>query len=611
MFRYVAFAWNAGSRPQAQAAEAFGRRMASDGRRWQLVFSAAGVRVYCTGLRTRAIDVHPLTGNAGVVLGTVFERLAAGDDPPPTATFDMKQTARIIASKGRVLVDAYWGRYVAFLHDRHEQATAVVRSPTGELDCLSSVVRGVTVYFSALEDCPVLDSSRLSIDWDYVAAELSTFLPQTRQTGLKEVQRLLHGECLTMNRRVTGRQSYWLPVEFINAASIETPEIAARELRRTARACIAAWARCHESVLAMLSGGFDSSVVVSLLGEHAEKRRVTCVNYRNRYDPTTDEREYARLVASAKGYPLVEHENSDEVSLEAILRLSERKLSCQPIFAFPEPGWRRELARSHGASACFTGEGGDQLFFQNGAYYVCADFIRRRGIRPRAISIALDAARIEGGALWPALRAGVRDGLRKDPLSAVFANYRFSPLLREDATDSVRRAGLYVPDSLRTAGRLPPGKCWQAIGLSVHDELYGAYAEEGDPELVYPLMSQPLQELCFRIPTYVLTIGGRSRGLARRAFEADVPRPILNRRTKAFGYDSMQALIAKNRAFLRSFLMDGALVKERIVDAQKLERILSGDVTKGIGTAVDVMHAVLTEVWLRRWGSTRAASAAA
>ena len=186
----------------------------------------------------------------------------------------------------------------------------------------------------------------------------------------------------------------------------------------------------------------------------------------------------------------------------------------------------------------------------------------------------------------------------------------FLSLLPADVTERVQQQRLYVPAFLRSGERAPPGKCWQAIGLSLHAEMYGAHAQEGDPEFLNPLTSEPVQELCLRIPTYVLTIGGQSRGLARRAFMNDVPAGVLNRRTKAFGYDSMKELVAKNRPILRSLLLDGLLARERIIDAGRLERVLSGDLTKGIGTAPDVIHAVSTEVWLQNWHWSRASMAA-
>jgi asparagine synthase (glutamine-hydrolysing) len=607
MFKYVALAWNTESAEQSRTAHTFGQRMSADGSGWELAHSAEGLRIYCAGARHGSVDINRLTDGAGIVLGTVFHRVdRSRDDPPSKAVFGRRETRRILMTQGRSLVEDYWGRYVAFIVDARERAVTVLRSPTGELDCLTACMRGVNLFFSRAEDCPLLPARDSSVNWSFLAALLAASLPETRQTGLNEVERLLHGESVTLQAGVTKRRRCWSPLEFINSpARIEDPFVASCELRHTARACVSAWASCHDNMLAMLSGGFDSSVVVSLLPGMTLPPQVTCINYRNEHDPTTDERRYAALVARHKGYRLVEHENSDEIALEHLLGLNRRPLSCQPVLAFPDPGWRRDLARSLGATACITGEGGDQLFFQNGAYYVCADFIHVHGCRPRALSIALDAARIEGGAMWRALRIGVRDARRDDPVTAVTDNYRFSALVAPDARRAVQEQRMYVPEFLRQGERAPPGKCWQSIGLSVHDEMYGAHAEQEDTEFLYPLMSQPLQELCFRIPTWVLTIGGQSRGLARRAFAADAPGGVLNRRTKAFGYDSLKELVARNRPTLRSLLLDGMLVARQIIDRQNLERLLSGDVAKGIGNASDVIAAVLSEIWLQRWAELR------
>lgn len=613
MFKYVAFAWDSQSEQQTRTADAFAQRMSANRSGWHLAHAALGLRVYCAGLRPCSVDIYRLSEDAGIVLGTVFQQCDSSTDcAPAKAAFGRHETQRILTTNGSALVEHYWGRYVAFIVDARERAVTVMRSPTGELDCLTACVRGVHLFFSRAEDCPLLPSHDLSINWNFLAAMLATSLPETRQTGLNEVERLLHGESVTMRAGAMERRSCWSPLKFINDRPlIEDAIVAGRELRRAVRSCVTAWASCHENILAMLSGGFDSSVVVSLLPGAAHAPQVTCVNYRNLHDSTTDERRYAQVVAQHKGYALVEHENSDEIALEHLLRLNLRPPSCQPALAFPDAGWRRELARSLGATGCITGEGGDQLFFQNGAYYVCADFIHVHGLRPRTLSVALDAARIEGGAMWPALRIGVRDARREDPVTAVTDNYRFSALVHAEVLRAVHQQRLYVPEFLKSGERAPPGKCWQAIGLSLHDEMYGAHAEDGDTEFLYPLMSQPVQELCLRIPNWVLTIGGQSRGLARCTFAADAPAGVLNRRTKAFGYDSLKDLIARNRSVLRGLLLDGHLVRQRIVESQHLERLLSGDVSKGIGNASDVIASVLTEIWLQGWEKLRERSIAA
>ena len=248
--------------------------------------------------------------------------------------------------------------------------------------------------------------------------------------------------------------------------------------------------------------------------------------------------------------------------------------------------------------------------FQNGSGYVCADYIATYGLRPKAVSVALDAARMARGALWPTLFQGIVDGFHRDSLAAVTTRYSLSEMLTPEAADEVRKRRLFLPSWFDASGRVPPGKCWQIIGLSFPNELYGSYAAEDDPEFVFPLLSQPLQELCLRIPTHILTVGGRDRGLARRAFARDVPPAILNRTSKGFIDDYLKELLATNLPLIKSLVCDSTLVRERIVDADMLDKALRLDHSMGMGNAIEILQLASTEAWLRAWAGSRLRAAA-
>jgi len=605
MFGYVAIVWNPSSHEQDAMATHMGNRVYGVGGRWREVFSAPGIKVYCKGTREKSPDAYPLRGRAGIVLGTIFRNPGPDDVRPPRASFGRTESARILESKGRELVDKYWGRYVAFIVDSQDRSVSVLRSPTGELDCLTTSWYGVSLFFSGTDDCPLTEPGDLSVDWDFIAADLATFLPETRYTGLKEIRRVLRGECVVQTSAGSFTRVYWHPRQFIDAEPIDDPETAARELRRVALACVGAWTRCHDDILALLSGGLDSSIVIGLISTLQGPSRVTCLNYWNSYEEVSDERRFARIVANRAGFPLIEQEQTVGFSPNSVFRWSGRNPQCQPVFSLPDDRWQSVRARVCGATAYFTGHGGDELFFQNGAHYLCADFIYSHGFRPKMLTIAMQAARMEGGAFWPELRRGIRDGLRRDPLHPVVGSYRFSPLVREDVTAAVREGRLFVPPWLEDPAGIPPGKCWQVIGLSQHDDMYGSFAEENDPECVAPLLSQPLQELCLRIPTYCLTLNGRSRGLARAAFTEDVPPEILKRRSKAFAADYLKCFVAENRRFLEALLLDGLLLKQGILDEKNLNQLLGGTVAPDAAAPIDLLHAVISEAWLQGWMSRR------
>ena len=92
-----------------------------------------------------------------------------------------------------------------------------------------------------------------------------------------------------------------------------------------------------------------------------------------------------------------------------------------------------------------------------------------------------------------------------------------------------------------------------------------------------PLFSQPLIELVMRIPTWLLTLGGWDRALARRAFQHDVPRRILTRRTKGGQEEHAKAIFVRDLDFARDLLLDGRLVQERMLDRDAARMCCPGD----------------------------------
>ncbi len=155
---------------------------------------------------------------------------------------------------------------------------------------------------------------------------------------------------------------------------------------------------------------------------------------------------------------------------------------------------------------------------------------------------------------------------------------------------------------LADARRAPPGKVWHIESLGPPLPYYDPLGRPEDPEAVHPLLSQPLIELCLRIPTYTLVGGGWDRALARRAFARDLPREILRRRAKGASTATAQRVFESNLPFLREMLLDGLLVRERLLDRAELEGALVPCQSSPEGRFVPVLFQQLaTEAWLRRW----------
>jgi asparagine synthase (glutamine-hydrolysing) len=463
----------------------------------------------------------------------------------------------------------------------------------------------VRIYFSSARHCPLLDMRTFAINWEHVCADLATLVPDTRETGLLEVERLLRGECWHIRRDRGEQLPFWNPIRFVQEEPLADGELAAAELRATAAASVNAWASCYSSIVAMLSGGLDSSIIVGLLRRAPTQPAVACANYHNKYDVISDERRYARLVAECAGYPLIEHEQPAVFSLAPILQLPRAVSPWLTVYEIGDVEHRRNLAREHEAQAWFLGHGGDQIFFKGAGEYSSADFVHRYGVRPGVFAAALEAARMTRRSLWKTLAEGFRDGTLAESLTPMLKNYEMSPLLSGDVQDSVRRRRLFIPHWFEGGERIAPGKCWQVTSLSMTDAMHSLYAwDEQDPETVNPLLAQPLQELCLRIPTHVLAHGGKDRGLARMAFTAELPTAIARRHTKGGIHNYIKEIWVANQSLVRSLLMDGMLVRAGIIDRPKLERALARNLDTDLGDLSAISGFVCAEAWARTWQSS-------
>ncbi len=609
MLRYIALAWNAADREQDDTAKLVVRRIQCMPTDWRCGLDRDDIKVFYAGALLGTSEPYILHDHAGVVLGTLFECEGSSSSAPRKPVLGPQETARIVANCGRSLVKSYWGRYVAILRDGRTGKRWVLRDPTGGLPCLAARFRGVDIFFSCIEDAASLELLKFSLNWQYIMAQMIAGHLETRETGLLEVSKLLAGECLEIHRGSTSKCFYWDPFPIARSGRIDNPEKAAALLRETVGMCVGTWASRYDSILHRLSGGLDSSIVLGCLRNLETRPQITCLNYYSA-GADSDEREFARLAARHAGVELIEEERDSRVSLEAMVRMPR---VAEPRFFTPLHLQRRELearlAHEHGAASIFDGTGGDGLFYQNPITATVADYLHDHGPRPTLFRIALDAARMDQVSVWSVLRTATAYRLGRRRWNAFDEAYRALKLMQQEAIDAIEPARLLHPWFHERAD-VPPGKLWHILNMSIPLNIEGPLASAGGPEQVEPLISQPVFELCLRIPTYVLAAGGWDRALARRAFAHEVPVRILRRRWKGGIEEHIKQVVFQNIKFIRDLLLNGILVREKLVDRKKLEDVLSGDPSKIAVGFVELLTHLSTEAWLTTWGDAQKRAAA-
>lgn len=599
MFRYLAISWDdALPGPAERASDLTARLLAQQG--WQSAHAGEGLCVLVNGVRAGANEVYPLPSGNGTILGRLFRRRDLHTSAIRPLQLTAAENDLIHATMGRSLIDEFWGRYVAFAQDA-DGSTSVLRDPSGALPCFLTRHDGIAIVFSWLDDLLALldELPHPRVNWEALAAHMLLGDIGGRETVLEGISQVVPGEQIALS---SGRSELlWNATTIAQVPTDQRFDDAAESLAALTRSCTRAWASCHETLLLRLSGGLDSSILLTCLGPDDAPADVICVNYHSQ-GSDSDERSYARLAAAKVGRDLIERERDAEFQISSVLEIARTPSPVSYV------GWMNsrvdtKLASAYGASAMFTGVGGDYLFFEFREWWPAADYLRWRGLDRGFLSATLDAARLGNVSVWRAAGLAFLDRLNPGaPWRELSTRMPlFGPALSANVSDLSR----FVHPALRHPSDLPIGKRLQTAALIHPLGYYDPFERDAAPELVSPLLSQPLVELCLKLPTYLLTQGGRGRALARRAFAKELPRQIAERRAKGGMEEHLRGILARQLDFARQMLLDGELVSRGFLDGAKVEEALSGRPTALVAHPTQLHGLIGVEAWLSRWPGYR------
>ena len=185
-------------------------------------------------------------------------------------------------------------------------------------------------------------------------------------------------------------------------------------------------------------------------------------------------------------------------------------------------------------------------------------------------------------------------------------------IVNSEVVDAAKRdKGLAHPwFAERSTRGVPPGILWHVMSMSIPPAYYPSFLSGPYPERTLPLLSQPLVELCLRIPSYTLINSGKDRALARRAFANDLPPEIARRSAKGRADQHVRNIVDANLEFIRELLLDGLLVRHGLLNRKSLELYLTrGSSPADFQYSEILQEHVCTESWLRR-ALTNASAAA-
>lgn len=607
MFRLIAFTWNDRDPRQCKEACALAMAVETNHPSCRCVLADEGLRVYFESDALNVARVY--SADAGVVLGALFPRDSDGGSASGEPVLDVTVTNAIIETRGRALFERFWGRYIMVIRDRSDGSVLVVADPTGECPLYSTSVNGIVVLFSHLGDITALKVRKFSINWRFVAASMLESAIHSTETGLHDVRRVRAGEVLELLADGAQQQVFrWDLFQLALTNPIEDFGSAAGLARHVIGTCVDRWASCYPRIVLLLSGGIDSSIVLAALLRSQSRPDVTCLHL---YDNNIggDERHFAQLAAAEITAPhgrrpeLIERKRTvDGVDLES---LSHVPPSVSPRPFLSEALYRREYQREAlpRNAALATGFGGDYIFYNTSRARPVVDYVRRHGVRPDLLRLAWDhtGSRTYWSVLWEALGIGLSK--RELPRRSTRSSARFLGMNVVGMAGDLEsyQAGQWGQSpAFHDACGIPPGKRRHIEAMYVPDQMRDAFDPLSGLQWLSPLLSQPIIELFARIPTYVLKYRGVGRSVARRAFAAELPAQIRRRSWKSVTDNFMHQVFRRHEGFFRDVLVDGLLVKEGLLDRDKVQRHMN-EAQDGYveGATLLIGEYFDLEIWLR------------
>ncbi|KQZ70965.1 asparagine synthase [Rhodanobacter sp. Root561] len=541
---------------------------------------SASTRVFVSlGVPTLAIPGH------GVIIGQIFTQ----DGQPILQRLDIGGSASELANH---LLQNIWGDYLAVFADRDGgSAITLLREPSGAVPCVYSLTEGEGFVTSDIGLAVDLELYRREVNWQAIAHGLSFPYLKTARTALKSVKELLPGSMLTCGGKDVSVRCAWSPWRFVESDfRHEDPRIAAEHVRTAVSTTVKALSSESGRLVVELSGGLDSSIVAACL-RSASLRTTFCTLVM----PVagTDERPYARLVTEALGQELCQAEvGFDDVRLEFPVPRSSVVPAIGILQNATNEAWEAARIR-HGATNFFSGDGGDTVFCYLKTAAPAADAFKERGFTAGIAAIG-DLAALHRCTVYKAGRLTLKKMLRRPRDS-----------WKEDRT-------LLHPAHVAT---VPEHHPWMDAPLRalpgdrerIHDLIGTQLFRDASPRGVehsthFPLLSQPVMEACLRVPSWMWIADGQNRAVARQAFADQLPRDILERRSKGSYTGYMAAAYIRNKLKIREFLADGQLIANGLVDRPALLNFFARDLSPQDLSFLRVFDLCAAENWVRQQG---------
>ncbi len=529
-------------------------------------------------------------------------------------------------------LDAAEGMFALALWDRASRALHLVRDRFGEKPLYYGWVGRRLAWGSELKALMHLRPFDAEIDRDAVALFLRHNCVPAPWTIYRGIAKLCPGQHLVVGPDVRpgsmpAPTAYWSAREAIEKARAHphagSTEDMIDDLEATLSDSVAARMVADVPVGAFLSGGIDSSVVVSLM-QRASRHpvRTFTIGYSDRsFDESTD----AAAVAAHLGTDHTSLLLGDDEAAEVIPQLPE--IWDEPFGDVSEIPMHlvSKLARTE-VTVALSGDGGDELFAGYNRHAWLDRIWRRAGRLPagarRAAGRSLHAlppgAVDRGAALAARLspRLEVRNPSYKvakvgKVLGASGPEDAYLALTSywDDAEDMVVGAGRSVSVAARPEGwpelsGITEQMLWLDLVGYLPDDILTKLdraAMAVSLETRVPFLDRAVLDLAWRLPLAVKLHEGSTKWILRKVLDRYVPPALVERPKMGFGFPVGPMLRGTLRPWAEELLGAKRLSEQGLLDPAPIRQAWSDHLAGRRDLAHELWDVLALQAWLDRW----------
>jgi len=425
------------------------------------------------------------------------------------------------------------------------------------------------------------------------------------ETLYKSVSRLAAANSLVVSSEGLSKRHYY-SLDVNHQIRYQTDDQYASHLRQLLREAVRSSMRSIGGVAAELSGGLDSSTVVSMAQSLLRDRTYDCrmETFSLVYsDPECDERQYVDAVVQQWGLTsnLIEPELDRSSSFAALARLHKDLPGFPNGLVFED---LKGLIARNGFRVSLTGAGGDQWFTGSAYYY--ADLVRE----------------LKFGELWRDLRVNWRFGPPSSSRLENLLRYGVWPLVPDSARRVIKRMRgnpelppwissefarrVNLAERLRHNVEYPAGLSFaQRTLYETYQSGWDTYIfelEDRDSarfgiEQRHPLYDRRLLEFAFALPESQRFRGQQTKFVMRQAMKGLLPEKVSERLDKS-DFTGMAVTMLRKLGGEQLF-KSLTVASSGWVNAEAIRAMLSDDLSALSGAALWALWKILNiEVWM-------------